>query len=145
VAPGAVLADDARDAVRDGRVIIAGDAFLTFTDGTLPGDILTETSADPVEFGVSVQTPPQTAVDTITVIANGDVVETIDVTPASETIDFDGNVSVDLASDFWVVVIASGPGDTFAFNNPVRVDRDGDGFDAPGPKTLSLGGIPFCD
>jgi hypothetical protein len=144
VQPADVLPEDVRDAVRDGRVIVAGDAFMAFTDGTLPGDEITDTSADPVDFGVQVQTPTWASVDTITVVVNGDVVETIDVTSVSDFVDFDDVVSIDETSDFWVVFFATGPGDAYAFNNPVRVDRDGDGFQAPGPRPLGMQTLPFC-
>lgn len=144
VAPGEVGADDARDAVRDGRVVVAGHAFIEFTDGTLPGDSLTDTTGQPVDFGLKVQSPSWASIDQIQVVVNGEITQEVDVTPVSGILDFDGTVSVDEADDFWVSFLAAGPDGNYAFTNAVRVDRDGDGFVAPGPKPLQLDALALC-
>lgn len=153
VAPNAATPELARDVVRAGRVVVGSHAFVEFTDGRLPGDTVVA-GASPVDFALRISTPPWAEVDTLHVVVNGAVVESLPVTPVDGTLDFDGTYSRGFAADSWVAFVATGPAPageyrpngriTYALTNPVRIDAGGDGFTPAGPGPLDLDALPFC-
>src|SRR5690554_6793080 len=54
-APKDVTRDDLRTAMRSGRVTVGSHAFIDFSDGKLPGDLLEINAGESVDFGVRVQ------------------------------------------------------------------------------------------
>lgn len=156
-APKDVTRDDLRTAMRSGRVTVGSHAFIDFSDGKLPGDLLEVNAGEPVDFGVRVQTPAWAQSNHLFAIVNGEVVEVMQRGQgATEHLDFAETVSLTFSEDSWVVFFSyggspSGPVHSgkpvIAFTNPVFVDTDGNGvFDAPGLRALELSPIaPLCD
>jgi hypothetical protein len=149
--PGQVEADDVRQALRSGRVTVGAHAFIDFFDDKLPGDTLSVSSGDTVDFGVRVQTPAWAQTDHLIAVVNGQVVDTLARDAgATEHLDFEQTVSMTFDRDSWVVFFAHGPapsGDVrsgkpaIAFTNPIFVEVDGDNWDAPGVGALSLDAV----
>lgn len=146
--------DDVRQAIRKGRVTVGSHAFIDFSDGKLPGDLLSVAPGEAVDFGVRVQTPNWAKVDKLVAVVNGEVLEVLDrPAEASEHLDFDETISLSVDQDSWVVFVAYGGAPdpiigsnkrVMAFTNPVFIDTDGDqdgdgdAFEAPGIKPLAL-------
>ncbi len=154
VAANAITPEGVRDAIKANQAILATWAFIEFTDATLPGDTIVAQSGVPLEVPLRVQTPDWASVDTIQMIANGEVRATLTITPGSANVDWDDSLQASFTEDTWVSFIASGPRPTgpwvpgnditWAFTNPIFVDVGGDGWQAPGPRPLDLSSTPYC-
>jgi hypothetical protein len=153
--PAEVTAADVRQAMRSGRVTVGAHAFIDFSDEKLPGDTLSVTATESVDFAVRVQTPAWAQANRLIAVVNGQVVEDVarDQSVANEHVDFDQVVSTAFDRDSWIVFFAYGPspsGDVrsgkpvVAFTNPIFInvdgdaDGDGDDWEAPGVGALSL-------
>jgi hypothetical protein len=152
-----VAPDDVRRAIRGGQVTVGSHAFIDFSDGKIPGDVVSAAPGATVEFGVRVQTPPWAQADRLIAVVNGEVARVVERgAGATDYLDFDEAVALEIAQDSWVVFFAYGavPASSagtgkpvIAFTNPVFVDTDGDldgdglAFEAPGVKSLSLDAV----
>lgn len=154
--PGEIDADTARAALRSQRVSVGSHAFIDFGDGTVPGDEV-QVEDGSATFHVRVQTGDWAHVETLFVIVNGSVVETIERTAEpGARFDFDEVIEVSVDEDSWVIFWADGPEPTapipnrkklVAFTNPVYL-LTGDGpWEAPGVRPLELEAIDtgYCD
>lgn len=160
--PGAITDDEVVEALRNQRVTVASHAFIQFSDGKMPGDLIETSPSTQVDFGIQVQTPSWSDATRLHVIANGGVIDSLDANPQGG-FDFDTTYSASFDSDTWVVFVAIGPrpntasdygGVTLAFTNPIYVDVDGDtdndqnAFEAPGILPVDLAAINesgWCD
>ena len=155
--PKDVTEDDLRTVLRAGQVTVGSHAFIDFSDGKLPGDLIEIASGAAVEFNVRVRTPAWAQADHLFALVNGEVVEVVErAAGAGDYVDFDEAISLTFSEDSWVVFFSFGerPSAPFttgkrviAFTNPIFVDTDGNArFDAPGLRPLSLSAIdPLCD
>lgn len=154
--PGEITGDMARSALRSGQVSVSSEAFIDFTDGTLPGDEVQVDGEGKATFNVRVQTPDWSRADKLFVIVNGRIVQEIDGDSALEDwVDFEETIEVEVEEDSWVVFWASGPRTTslmakqkevIAFTNPVYLKTSGGDWQAPGVGPLDLGALDrgFC-
>ncbi|MEZ4458727.1 MAG: CehA/McbA family metallohydrolase [bacterium] len=83
--PGQIAGADVVAALKSGRVSVGAHAFIDFTDGKVPGDLIV--GADQT-FGVRVQTPSHSEITRLHVIVNGVVVQSLDRTGTNGN-DFD--------------------------------------------------------
>lgn len=160
--PGTVTADDVRQAMRDGRVSVGAHTFIDFGDDKLPGDTLTTDAGQSLDFPVRVRTPDWAQADKLIAVVNGEVVATFDrASGADEHLDFDQTVQITVAEDAWVVFFAWGAQPSgevrsskpvVGFTNPIYIDvdgdadSDGDAWEAPGARALSLEAVnQFCN
>ena len=121
------------DAIKQGRTFFSTGPLTLFTvDGRDPGAEITVTSTAPASHRVRVDVHSIAPVETLEILANGEVVETIRATDPAR-IAFDG--AVDLPAGGWIAARVSGPaspylGDDYAFaqTTPVYVVRGGRRF-----------------
>jgi hypothetical protein len=156
-APGEADAETLRRALNEMQVTVGAHAFVELTGEHQPGDRIASESGE-VSFEVRVQTPGWSTIEHLVVVANGRVVDQIDRSEgrAARIVDIDRSIDVSLDRDGWVVFLAWGPppsgpirygAPAMAFTNPVFVDLDGDAdgdgdpWEAPGARSLSLGPI----
>ncbi|MFW6057440.1 MAG: CehA/McbA family metallohydrolase [Persicimonas sp.] len=157
-----VDAADLRSALRSGQVSVGAHAFIDFADATVPGDVIETQAGEDVDLRVRVQTPDWAQADRLLVVVNGEVVDEL-ARPdgATDVLDFDQTVSINVDEDAWVVFFADGPQPdatigsskpVLAFTNPVFIDVDGDTdgdgqqWEAPGVRSLSLEAVDqFCN
>lgn len=144
--------------VLDGRAVVSTGAFAevyvgnatTGFDASL-GDTVT-LPGDDVVVRLEVRALPAIRVDRVAVLANCDLVATVDATAPDGLVKVSQDVALTLAADAHLTVVAMGsgtyprgldnPGDRVAraITNPVFVDVDGNGvFDPPGGKDCDLG------
>lgn len=117
-------------AIRQGRTFFSTGPLLLFTvDGRDPGAELTLTGSAPASHRVHVDVHSMAPVDTLEILVNGEVVETVAAKNPAR-ISFDGTVN--LPEGGWVAARVGGPaspylGDDYAFaqTTPVYVVRDG--------------------
>ena len=113
--------------------------------GNGPGD--TVVGAGPYDLSVEVQAPSWMPVDWVRVIVNGEQ-ETEEALTGAEVLRYSGTITIDpRGADFWVVVLSGAPEKTLdpvspgqhvlTIANPIFVDVDGDGFEAPGLQAVS--------
>jgi hypothetical protein len=129
------------DAIEAGQVTVSGNLFVTFTDGTLPGDTI-EVDDGTYEANLMIQSPTWAAADTLITYVNGiEVSRTSLDSETDELVDLDETVSISVSEDSFIVFFAIDseamsevtPGKTaFGFTNPVFIDVDGGGYEAPG-------------
>jgi hypothetical protein len=147
----ATLTDDAvKAAIRAQKAVVSRGAWLEVTvDGvgamghTEP---VTPGEGGAVALHIRAHVPPWLSLHGVEVYANGLLVaEHLAEAPTDVgTAWFDDIVMRTPEVDTWFVVLTRGPtegspvfgGFTYAFTNPIYVDVDGDGFQAPGPVTL---------
>lgn len=151
VAPGEITPELASQALRAGQVTVASHAFIDFGDGTLPGDEVAVDGQGLASFNVRVQTPDWSEAQTLFVIVNGSVVQTIERTAeAGARFDFDEIIEVEVEEDSWVIFWADGPRPTaavpqrkevIAFTNPVFLTTGAGDWQAPGVQPLDLAAI----
>jgi hypothetical protein len=113
------------DAMRERRTVVTRGVFLR--QSPEPGSVVTSATTLTVEA----LTPSWIRVDRLRLIRDGEVVQTVDGTEASFTLEADRD------SAYWVVA----EGDTsmrpvygntpWAMTSPILVDADGDGWEAP--------------
>ncbi len=119
------------EAVEAGRTFGTSGPLLFLTvDGHEPGTELETTSADPSVHKVRIEIATITPLDRVEVVANGRIVETVDVTDRGDR--FEVTADVSLPAGGWILARAIGPSspwvaDTYAFahTSPVYVVRDG--------------------
>lgn len=142
-----------KQAIRQNQTTMARFALVDFPDA-LPGDGISTDTVTAVDIHVRVQTPPYSQVDRILVLANGKIIEKIDVTSNVEDIvDYDETYSRVFTEDTWITFIALGPNISFPINNgqlvfsmpnPIFIDVDGDTdmdgnmFEAIGPGSIDM-------
>ncbi len=157
--PSAVTAEDARVALRDGRVVSGANGFISIDEAN-PGDLIS-TNGDPVDLTVTVQTPSWASATNLVVVANGEELDAVTATDDPSALeDFNETFTLTVTEDSWVVFFAFGPepsgpvssrAETVLFTNPVYIDIDGDAdsdgnaFEAPGLRTINLPTVDlFC-
>ncbi len=147
--PNTVTDDDVKTALKEGRVTVGKNAFMDFTDGKLPADMIPATAAQDITFGVRVQTANWSQAEKLFVVVNGSIVQEIDRTGTNGN-DFDETITLSFTQDSWVSFFAHGPnpqtqadygGPTLAFSNAIFVDVDNDGWTPPGVLPLNLDAI----
>jgi len=132
-------------ALKQRRAFVSCGPFVTFasTDGARMGELAGVDGSGVATFAVTVEAPTWIGVDTVQLLENGLVVDSVDVSaPADPVVRFDGTFSVTPTADAWyaVEVLGSGSlqpvnenGPPYALTNDIRVDADGDGtWTAPG-------------
>jgi hypothetical protein len=125
-APGLVDDQTLASTFRDGQVVVTRGPFLELS--TLPSDVPGGTTLD-----VVARSPSWIVVDRLQLWRDGAIVEEVDGTEASFTLD----------PDVDAVYVVTAEGDTpmapltsrtpWAMTAPYRVDADGDGFEPPLP------------
>jgi TolB protein len=121
------------DAVKRGRTFFStGPLLLLQVDGREPGDEIALAATAPTAMRVKADLVSIVPVETLEILVNGDVVQTIRATDPLHVV-FDGPVDVPLGG--WVAARATGPkskylGDDYAFaqTSPVYVMRGGRRF-----------------
>lgn len=113
---------------------------LTANDGAPVGSIITDTDGS-VVLHVKVQAAPWIPVEKVEVVANGQVLKTYSVSATSEATRFTADIETKPEKDTWYLILVTSNRkweppfsnfSSFAFTNPIFVDRDGNGyFDAP--------------
>lgn len=146
-------------ALKSLAVSVSGGIFIDFPGGPTPGDTITATDGS-ITLPVRLQSPEWVGASTLIAYVNGHEVERWDITGATpaDIVDFEDTITLDIASDSYVVFFAYGNGrqsvvtpgsHIFGLMNPVFVDVEGDGWTAPGvsgPEDVPRPtGIPFCD
>ncbi|MGM0577902.1 MAG: CehA/McbA family metallohydrolase [Myxococcota bacterium] len=151
-APADVTDEDVVGAIGRQQAIVSRGAWLDVdVDGERRMGWSEPVSPDggPVELHVVARVPDWLTLSTVELYANGLLVETRPATAPAEPGGawFDETFAVEPTADTWYVIMTRGPemgapvfsGFTYAFTNPIYVDVDGDGFDAPGPVALPGG------
>jgi TolB protein len=118
------------EAIKQGRTFFStGPILLMTVDGREPGSEIARAGTAAATHRVQIDVHSIAPVDTLEILANGDVVETIRATDPKR-ISFDGPVQ--LPAGGWIAARVSGPpspylGDDYAFaqTSPVYVLRDG--------------------
>lgn len=111
--PKAVEADDVRDAIKSGHIVVGGGLYMTVAgpNGSFPGDMVPAPNGD-AEFTVTVRCPSWVQAETLETIVNGETVSVDPLLPMGEGTakQFVNEVSVSLpAGRSWVVFHAKGP------------------------------------
>jgi hypothetical protein len=118
------------DAIKRGRTFFSTGPLLMLTvDGREPGDEIVLAAAAPAAMRVKADVTSIVPVDTLEILVNGEVVQTVRATDPLR-VSFDGPIAVPLGG--WVAARATGPkskyiGDDYAFaqTSPVYVVRGG--------------------
>lgn len=129
-------------AMLDQKVTVSGGAFITANiNGEAGlGEVVTDTDGT-ADLNIKVQAPSWVKVETLTVVGNGEELQTIELSNDSAPVRYEDTVKVNLEKDTWYVVRVEGseklfpvyPGaKPYSFTNPIYVDVDGNGqFDPP--------------
>jgi len=139
-------------AIKEHRALVSTGAFARVQiNGTANmGDTITATGGT-VDLHVHIEALPELSITHFVVLVNCDQVAKIAATSPSAVVKYDGTITIPVARDATVVVLAMGGklpmgleqgGDPTqmprATTNPIFVDVDGNGvFDAPGGKTCT--------
>ena len=157
--PAEIEDEDITGALLSQAVSVSGGALITFPEGPQLGSV-SLSALGSQSLWVRVQTPVWSTVDTLLVIINGVVVETIPVFAEEESvIVFDELVFFDLPDkDSYMIIVAYGEiamdrvyeGEyPFGFTNPIFFDVDGiSGWQPPGvsgPEELPGLALTGCD
>ncbi len=130
-------------ALKARRAFVSCGPFVSFaaSDGQGLGELAAVDSNGDIEFQVKVQAPTWIGVDTVRLLENGLVIDSVDVSaPGDPVVRFDGPLSATPTDDAWyaVEVLGSGSlqpvnknGPPYAMTNDIRVDADGDGSWTP--------------
>ncbi|MFU8802410.1 MAG: CehA/McbA family metallohydrolase [Bradymonadaceae bacterium] len=152
--PGEITPALVKEAILNQRVTVGSHAFMDFADAMLPGDTIESSVGTSVSFRPRVQTPDWAEATRLFVIVNGRIVDTLESSGAG--FDFDETIDLNFDEDSWVVFFAYGPSPSdevrysvpvIAFTNPVFIDVDGSGWQAPGVGELDLDALNqdgFC-
>lgn len=124
-----------KQAVLQNQTTIARFALVDFPDA-MPGDTISTDTLTTVDLRIRVQTPPYSQVDKIMVLANGTIIDQIDISSSVEDIvDYDAIYSRLFTEDTWITFVALGPNISnpindgqlvFSMPNPIFIDVDGD-------------------
>ncbi len=132
------------DAIKNLRVQAASGPFVTATIGDAKiGDTAELGGNGNVELHVKVQAPSWMPVDWIRVVVNGDIVATVEADQLQDAVvRYDASFSLTVDKDSWFVVLAGAPLKRLApvspgqpvltITNPIFVDLNDDGYEAPG-------------
>lgn len=132
------------DAVLAQKISVNGGAFIRAdVNGKAgPGEIVTDTDGS-IDLNVNSSSPSWVKTDTLTIVANGVDVKTVDIKRPSENsaLPFIDTFNLPVTTDTWFIVRVEGAADMFpvypgshpvSFTNPIYVDADGNGvFDPP--------------
>ncbi|MBI2896656.1 MAG: CehA/McbA family metallohydrolase [Deltaproteobacteria bacterium] len=121
------------DAIRSGRAVVSGGAFLTVTDADgrqAVGETLAANPGEPTPLHVTVQAPSWVELSRLRVYVSGVEAQVLDLS-GEEPVRFDEDVEVVTDLDGWVVFAAAGDAPLgpiadrrvpFGFTNPVYLD-----------------------
>ncbi len=139
--PAAISETELVENIKRHRVSVSRGPYIEFTanDGVPIGGE-TRTVDGKVRLHIRVQAAHWVRCDTVRIIGNGEVVQTILLQDQSRTVRFEGTVTLQPTIDTWYIVEATGsksmaplvpdapvPIMPLAFTNPIWVDADGDG------------------
>ncbi len=139
--PAAIREAELVENIKRHRVSVSRGPYIEFTanDGVPIGGE-TRTVDGKVRLHIRVQAAHWIRCDTVRIIGNGEVVQTILLQDQSGTVRFEGTVTLQPKMDTWYIVEATGsesmaplvpdapvPIMPLAFTNPIWVDADGDG------------------
>ncbi len=154
-APASLTNADLVAAVKNHRVVLTNGPFVTIDTpaGSRVGDQETNLAAT-VNVHVRVQAPSWLNVDTLTLVVNGAVAQTVPIASTTAAVKYDATLPVSITKDSWIVATVSGSQDLapvipwqygttavtpFALTNPIWIDHDGDGlFSPPGNPAASV-------
>lgn len=130
--PMLVSTDAVADAIRTGRAVVSGGAFITVTAGGAQavGETVTAEAGLPTRLHVTVQAPAWVELSRLRVYVGGALVQTLELS-GTDPVRFDDDVEITADADTWVVFAAAGdtplgPIDQgrmpFGFTNPVYLD-----------------------
>lgn len=152
---------------RKGHMILSSGPYLEIAapGGALPGDTI-EAKDKKVELGIRVQCADWFDIDRVQILVNGAQDPRLNFTReanpdmfSDETVRFDQKIAIDLERDAHLIVVAHGANSTLAkgfgtsaqasihpcaYNNPIFVDVDGNGFQPNGDTlgySLPTGGL----
>lgn len=140
--PGEATERELIDAILAGKITVCGGAFININvDGRGGIGDTVSLSGGQGMLNIVVQAPSWVETKTLTITANGEDIQTIELVGGEEVVRFNGAVPISPERDTWYVVRVEGekkiypvyPGSLpYSFTNPVYVDADGNGvFDAP--------------
>ncbi|MDQ7054399.1 MAG: CehA/McbA family metallohydrolase [candidate division KSB1 bacterium] len=139
--PAAISETELVENIKRHRVSVSRGPYIEFTanDG-VPIGRETRTVNGKVRLHIRVQAAHWVRCDTVRIIGNGEVVQTILLQNQSRAVRFEGTVTLQPTIDTWYMVEATGsksmaplvpdapvPIMPLAFTNPIWVDADGDG------------------
>jgi hypothetical protein len=107
--PSTVTDTAFRDAVREGRTFFTNAPFVeTWVNGQGPGSLVTDSDGQ-VDLRIRIQAPAAFTVDTVRIVVNGRVAQTLNVAPATGTVlRLDQVFAVAAARDSWIAVEVEG-------------------------------------
>ena len=137
---GEMVEEEFVAAARALNITVSGGPFITVDiDGQGPGHTVSAPDGA-VALNIKVQAPSWMETKTMSIIAGGETIQTIDL-PDGKLIRYAGTINATAERDTWYVVIVEGekklfpvyPGARpYSFTNPIFVDVDGNGkYDAP--------------
>ncbi len=124
------------------RVVVCGGPYIKFDiDGKAgPGGLVSAPGRD-VKLNIEISAPSWIGVDTFTVVANGEIINSIPLYDEDTTVRYKGTITERPEKDTWYVIRADGStplvpvypdARAFSITNPIYVDADGNGrFDPP--------------
>ncbi|MFT5469028.1 MAG: hypothetical protein ACI8UO_004142 [Verrucomicrobiales bacterium] len=151
--PNEIDLDEILDHARRGHMIVSSAPFLEVTtpDGALPGDTV-RPGPKGVELKIRVQCADWYDIDRVQVLVNGVQDKRLNFTRekhptlfTDDVVRFDQSITINFKSDAHLIVVAFGHDSTLekgfgtsaqssihpcAYNNPIFVDVDGNGFEA---------------
>ncbi|MBI2378023.1 MAG: CehA/McbA family metallohydrolase [Deltaproteobacteria bacterium] len=135
--PRAASLDDFRRATKAGQMSISCGPFLDMKIGSVGIGGLAQLTGRRVSIEARVSAPSWIDVDTLEVILNGEVVESVSMAGRDQVDRFRGAVQLDVPEgDAWVILRARGDEPhrvwprgkpSWAFTNPIFLDGNGDG------------------
>ena len=156
-----ITEDEIISAVREGRVVVSGGAYIDFPEGDLVGEVIQPDSSGEVTFRVRVQTPPWAKVTELLLIYNGIVIQEFSFSPDTEDIiDFEETITFTPDQDGWfhlwtygdeTMPVVSRGSWVWGFTNPTWIDLDGDidqdgePVEPPGAHETPILQLPFCN
>jgi hypothetical protein len=158
--PGEVTPAMLSDAVKNQRAIASTGPFVLITaDGAQIGDTVVPKTAGKVAVSITADGPAWIVVDEVRLYVNGKLHRTFQV-PLAQRPQFRANFDLDVTTDSWLVVLATGkkplPADIvgeysisngwevlpYALTNPIYVDADGNGqWQPPAAPVPPRGGL----
>lgn len=142
--PSLVTEDMFVDAIKNLRVQAASGPFVTMNVGEAEiGDTADLGGDGSFKLHVKVQAPTWMPLDWIRVVVNGDIVAAVDADQLqSGVVRYDSSFDLTVDKDSWIVVLAGAPQKRLApvspsqpvltIANPIFVNLEGDGYEAPG-------------
>ncbi|MCI0632532.1 MAG: hypothetical protein L0206_01220, partial [Actinobacteria bacterium] len=134
---GAATPEAIATAIRDGHTVVSAGPMIHFTDQSGAfgvGDTIELGSAGDITLAIRVEAPAWIPVETVTIVGEGEELETIDVGGGGGPVWVDEERTYAVSKDTWFVVRADGtsdlgpvyPGGTpFAITSPIYVSVGG--------------------